>query len=246
MRSKASKTARDNREAVWTQLRLFVKNGWVRAFPPSVTHILDGWRLRVSSTHFVEKTTYNKADLGNLGNAEDGQDANTLSPDLEYANVQADFIDTVAEAICQDMQSKTIDSEELEAIKADIKAAVMQVPVHLLDIGTLCMEFEGWSFVFVRIPFGWKWATHTSSVFTAALKLKIQNCNQYGWGNDKVQHAGVGTVERPSWRHKGMMDPWYRMIRRYCAVGGARAALLEDGRDMALLMKRARLVWSRF
>ena len=139
----------DTREAVWTQLRLFVKNGWVRAFSPSVTHILDGWQLRVLSTHFVEKTKYNKArlvtDLGNPGNAEDGQDANTLSPDSEYANVQADFIDNVAEALCQDMQSKNIDSEELPvaAIKADIKAAFMQVPVHLLDIGTLRMEFEG-------------------------------------------------------------------------------------------------------
>ena len=43
-----------------------------------------------------------------------------------------------------------------------------------------------------------------------------------------------------------MMDPWRRMIRRYGAVGGARAALLEDGRDTVSLMKRARLVWSRF
>ena len=134
-----------------------MNNGWLRAFPPSVTHVLDKCQLRVSSTHFVEKTRFNKArlvtDLGNPGNADKGQDANNLSPDLEYAGVQADYINDVAEAICKDMQHKDIASEELVAIKADIKAAFMQVPIHLLDIGTLCMEFEGWIFVFVRTPF---------------------------------------------------------------------------------------------
>ena len=78
-----------------------------------------------------------------------------MSPDLEYANVQADYIDDVADAICKDMKAKGLDSEELAAIKADIKAAFMQVPIHLCDVGTLCMSFEGWTFVFVRTPFGW-------------------------------------------------------------------------------------------
>ena len=174
--AKESKTPRDNREIVWKHLRKFVANGWLRAFPPSSAWILSQWRLRVSSIHFVDKTKYNKerlvTDLGNAGGEGEGQDANTLSPDLGCANVQADYIDDVADAICKDMKAKGLDSEELAAIKADIKAAFMQVPIHLWDVGTLCMSFEGWTFVFVRTPFGWKWATHTFSVFTAALKNK--------------------------------------------------------------------------
>ena len=73
---------------------------------------------------------------------------------------------SVAAAICKDMRSKGLADEELAGIKADIKAAFMQVPIHLCVIVTLCMSFEGWTFVFVRTPFGWKWATHTFSVFT--------------------------------------------------------------------------------
>ena len=97
--AKESKTVRYNRETVWNHLRKFVANGWLRAFPPSSAWILSQWRLRVSSTHFVDKTKYTKerlvTDLGNLGGEGEGQDANTLSPDLEYANVQADYIDDV-------------------------------------------------------------------------------------------------------------------------------------------------------
>ena len=125
--TKESKTTRDNRETVWKHLRKCVANGWLRAFPPSSAWILSQWRLRVSSTHFVDKTKYNKArlitDLGNPGGEGEGQDANTLSPDLEYANVQADYIDDVADAICKDMKAKLLGlgSEELAAIKADIK-----------------------------------------------------------------------------------------------------------------------------
>ena len=87
--AKESKTARDNRKTVWKHLQNFVANGWLRAFPPSASCILNKWRLRVPSTHFVEKTKYNKerlvTDLGNPGGEGDGQDANTLSPDLYYS-----------------------------------------------------------------------------------------------------------------------------------------------------------------
>lgn len=108
--AKESKTARENRETVWKHLRKFVANGWLRAFPPSASGILNQWQLRVSSTHFVEKTQYNKerlvTDLGNPGGEGDGQDANTLSPDLDYANVQADYINDMTAAICKDMRGK--------------------------------------------------------------------------------------------------------------------------------------------
>ena len=56
-------------------------------------------------------------DLGNAGGEGEGQDANTLSPDLDYANVQADYIDDVADAICKDMKAKGLDSEELAAMR---------------------------------------------------------------------------------------------------------------------------------
>ena len=91
--SRESRTAQNNREAAWAQLRKFVTNGWLRAFPSSAAKILAQWQLRMSSTHFVEATRYNKetlvTDLGNPGGADEGQDANSLSPDLDYADVQA-------------------------------------------------------------------------------------------------------------------------------------------------------------
>ena len=185
----------------------------------------------MSSTHFVESSAYKKerlvSDLGNPGDADADQDTNSLSPDLAYSQVQADYIDAVAEAICQDLATKNITEELLAAIKADIKAAFMQVPLHVNDIGSLCMEWEGWHFVFVRTPFGWKWATHTFSVFTAALKSKITNFNKNGF-------------------HKlEMMKPWRRMSCRYAMLARVQSTL---GRGLArdTFLKRAGLVWSHF
>ena len=229
--SRSSMTARHNSAAVWKHLRKFVANGWLRAYPPSVAWGLAHWKLRMSSTHFVESSAYKKerlvSDLGNPGDAGADQDANSLSPDVAYSQVQADYIDDVAEAICQDLTTKNITEELLAAIKADIKAAFMQVPLHVNDIGSLCMEWEGWHFVFVRTPFGWKWATHTFSVFTAALKSKITNFNKNGFHKLEV------------------MQPWRRMSRRYAMLARVQS-MLGKGLARDTFLKRAGLVWSSF
>ena len=50
------------------------------------------------------------------------------------------------------------------------------------------MEWDGWIFVFNRTCFGWKYATHTFSDFTKAIKLKTQGFNRNGWlVDDKIK-----------------------------------------------------------
>ena len=102
----------------------------------------------------------------------------------------------------------------------------MQVPINLCDIVTLCMSFEGWTFVFVRTPFGWKWATHTFSVFTAALKCKLQN-SLSKW---LASRGSAGSVEAHGTKAHG--SQWCKAI--------------EDGLGTKSLSRRARLVWARF
>ena len=67
------------------------------------------------------------------------------------------------------------------SIKADIKSAFMRIPIHLDSMGTFAMEWDGWIFIFNRTCFGWKYATHTFSDFTKAIKLKTQGFNRNGW-----------------------------------------------------------------
>ena len=107
-------------------------------------------------THFVEGQGDKKerlvADLGRTADQVLGTDANSLSPDLNYANVQADYIDEVAESLVSYIKSLGVDeTQTLIALKADIKAAFMQVALHLDSIGTLCISWDGWCFVFVRL-----------------------------------------------------------------------------------------------
>ena len=72
-------------------------------------------------------------------------------------------------------------SAELVSIKAGIKSAFMRFRLHLDSICTFAMEWDGWVFVFNRTCFGWKYATHTFSDFTKAIKLKTQGFNRNGW-----------------------------------------------------------------
>ena len=94
--AKPSKTALNNREAVWKHLRRFTANGWVRAFPESCTDIWMEYGLLMHSTHFVEENGDKKerlvADLGRTASTVSGTDANSCSPDVGYAEVQADYV----------------------------------------------------------------------------------------------------------------------------------------------------------
>ena len=67
------------------------------------------------------------------------------------------------------------------SIKADIKSAFMRIPIHLDSMGTFATEWDGWIFIFNRTRFGWKYATHTFSDFTKAIKLKAQGFDRNGW-----------------------------------------------------------------
>ena len=184
--ARPSRTALNNKESVWKHLRRFTANGWVRAFPESCSAIWMEYGLLMHSTHFVEQTGDKKerlvADLGRTASVETGKDANSSSPDADYAEVQADYVDEVAASLVAYIETLGLsDQQLLIGLKADIKAAFMQVALHLDSIGTLCISWDGWCFVFVRTPFGWKWATHTFSPFTKAIKHKLSNLNQSGF-----------------------------------------------------------------
>ena len=111
------------------------------------------------------------------------QDANSLSPDQGWDDVQCDYIDQVMECLLSFLQDQGLQltAEELIAIKADLKSAFMQIPLHLSSIGSVAVEMDGWLFVFGRTPFGWKWATHTWSQFTRAIKMKLNSFNRFQW-----------------------------------------------------------------
>ena len=87
------------------------------------------------------------------------------------------------------------------SIKADIKSSFMRIPIHLDSMGTFAMEWDGWIFIFNRTCFGWKYATHTFSDFTKAIKLKTQGFNRNGW----LCSMGQGQGAR-----------WFRVAPRLC------------------------------
>ena len=85
-------------------------NSWVRAYPPNVRQVLSKWLHRTSSAHFVVETVFNKerlvTDLSRVSKAfEDEKDANSLSPDTGYDDVQADYIDHVVQVLYDFIQS---------------------------------------------------------------------------------------------------------------------------------------------
>ena len=63
------------------------------------------------------------------------------------------------------------------------------------------MEWDGWIFIFNRTCCGWKYATHTFSDFTKAVKLKTQGFNRNGWLCSKGQ---------------GQRAQWFRVVQRLC------------------------------
>ena len=120
----------------------------------------------------------------------DEQNVNDLSPDQEWEDIQCDYIDQVVECLMQFLDEPDIclTKAELIAIKADLKSAFMQIPLHLSALGSIAVEFDGWIYVFARTPFGWRWATHTWSDFTRAMKLKLNNFNKFKWEAPKMNN----------------------------------------------------------
>ena len=184
-----SRTAIENSDKVWTQLTKFAALGYVRVFPPSVWKILKRWKLIISPVHFVPSTKYKKNDRLVMNGSqpddmqeEEGQDLNNLSPDMGYDDVQADYIDEMIKELTEALLIEgCFNEEELSQFQADIKSAFKTVAVSVDSMGCICVEFEGWVFVYNRVAFGWKWATHVWSIFAKAIKLKVRSYERNGW-----------------------------------------------------------------
>ena len=208
-----SKTALNNRDKVLKQLRKFMANGYVRAFPPSVWKHLKNWNLLMSPLHFVPSTEHKKNDRlvwnGSMPDdmqEEDGQDINSLSPDMGYGEVQADYIDDMIREITEALLiDGVLDEEEILQFQADIKSAFKTVVIRLNSVGCLCMEFEGWVYVYSRVAFGWKWATHAWSIVAKAIKAKVRTFERNGWS---ARDSGR------DWRRMGQ-----RMWKLFCLRG---------------------------
>ena len=183
--AKASMTATQHAPAVWKQMRKFVQHGWVRAFPAELRDTISTWALLVSPTHYVADQDRLVADLSNSTSLGEGKDPNSLSSHDGYdksQQVQCDYIDVVAVQLVEYLQELgDICETEVLSLKADIKSAFMRVPLDVRSVGTMALEWDGWIFVFTRTPFGWKYATHTFSPFTKAVKLKINALLRNGW-----------------------------------------------------------------
>jgi len=102
---------------------------------------------------------------------------------MGYEDVQADYIDDIITEITEQLLlSGLLDELEVVQFQADIKAAFKMVMISINSIGSICIEFDGWLFVYGRTAFGWKWATHTWSVFAKAIKAKVRSHERNGWG----------------------------------------------------------------
>ena len=180
-------TATRNAKKVWKQFKQFMSNESVLEFPPESRSLLEHCGLQVVPTHFVEQTTYKDErlviHLSNAGEVHDDRDdSNSASIDQGYDEVQTDYLDWLIDELVEYLKlSSEHEKADLAQLKADIKSAFLRIPLHLTSVGTLCMEFEGWLFVFVVTPFGWIYATHTFSPFSKAIKLKTRHFNQTGW-----------------------------------------------------------------
>lgn len=86
--------------------------------------------------------------------------------------------------------------------------------LSLDSMGTLCVEFDGWVFVYTRTPFGWKFATHTWSVFARAIRFKVRSQERNGWKSRSIAR---------DWSRMGMR---LRLLRR------------QEHRPLQLQMKR--------
>lgn len=109
---------------------------------------------------------------------------NSRSVDQDYDEVQADYIDTMVDELMSVLRESGLHEEgELMQIQADAKAAFKLTVIRLDSVGTLCVEFDGWIFVYTRTPFGWKWATHTWSIFAKAIKFKVRSQERNSFGS---------------------------------------------------------------
>jgi hypothetical protein len=192
--SPPSKTAVENSDAVWKHLRTFAQNSFIRAFPPTVRHIIEpAWGCDLSQSHYVLGTKWKKGDRfvanlsrpsnESLAEGEVNGDVNARSPDLGYDEVQADYIDNVVRDFVLFLKTDgKFTTTKMIQIEADIKAAFKCVVLSLKSMGTLCVEMDDWIMVYTRTAFGWKYATHTWSPFAKAIKQKVRKVERNGWG----------------------------------------------------------------
>lgn len=189
-----SRTAVEHRDLVLAQLRKFTALGQVRAFPPSLRSVLKSWNIVVSPAHIVPSTKWKQQDrlVANLGKPADGLeehlDVNSRSEDTGYDDVQADYIDVVVLEFIEFLRkSKGMSDAVLIQIGADIKAAFKTVVLSLDSMGCLCIEFEGWLYVYTRTAFGWKWATHSWSIIAKAIKHKVRCFERNDWNKSEAR-----------------------------------------------------------
>lgn len=193
-RVKASKTAGEWRAHVWKEIRKLVMNGHVMVFPPwCQSHLDEHCRLRGGSLHYVPPCEGNQKgrlvwDGTKQPNNRDATSVNLLSPDVRdeegnpYLATQTDYIKYIVEEILvRFAEDEGMTAEELIALKVDAKAAFLRVVLHLDNIGDMTADFEGWTLVWLKTAFGWKWASHTFSVLTRVLKEKVQLYHRHGW-----------------------------------------------------------------
>ena len=166
--SPPSKTAVENSDAVWKHLRTFAQNSFIRAFPPTVRHIIEpAWGCDLSQSHYVLGTKWKKGDRfvanlsrpsnESLAEGEVNGDVNARSPDLGYDEVQADYIDNVVRDFVLFLKTDgKFTTTKMIQIEADIKAAFKCVVLSLKSMGTLCVEMDDWIMVYIRTAFGWK------------------------------------------------------------------------------------------
>ena len=172
----------------------------MRAVPPSRRDMLVKWGILVSDVHYVEPP--NDRVVTDLT----GSGANESSPESVHGyakeRVQCDYVDVVVEEMVRYLDLVSMFSDrELVSIKADIKSAFMRIPIHLDSMGTFAMEWDGWIFIFNGTCFGWKYASHTFSDFTKAIKMKTQAFNRNGW----LCSMGQGQGAR-----------WFRVAQQLC------------------------------
>ena len=217
---KPTSTAKQYASKIELELRKSTVHGWVRAFPPSMREKLKSWGLLISVIHYVPPPN------DRMVTDATGSGANETSPESEHGyakeRVQCDYIDTVVKMLVEYLElGRHFTDLELISVKADIKSAFMRIPLHVDSMGCFAMEWQGWIFVFNRTCFGWKYATHTFSDFTKAIKLKTQAFNRNGWQVDAD--------------HK-QASQWHRVFKR----------LSLHSRLPADLQKKAAASWMDF
>ena len=173
-----SATALQHADVIMDHLWEYAARSYVHLFPPEGRDILDTCHIRFSQMHYVPDQDRPVVNPSHCGTDFPGNKPNSLSPVLDYEEVQSDYPDDVCEALW-DILWHLLSSEHqhllacFAAIKADIRKAFLQVAINWQSLGSLATEFQGFMALFRRIPFGWRFASHTFAPFPRAIKQRV-------------------------------------------------------------------------